>query len=100
MESFLPGSSAHVHNTIIAGNPNSGNYPDPDVYGEFISDGYNFIGVQGPGATGFGNSGSRDQVGTLAKPADPKLGPLLDHGGYTATMAPLLSLTRVNRISR
>jgi CSLREA domain-containing protein len=89
LDNIAPGT-VRVQNTIIAGNLNPNNYSDPDVYGIFISDGYNFIGIEGPNSTGFGNPGSRDQVGTLANPADPKLGPLLDHGGYTATMTPLL----------
>jgi CSLREA domain-containing protein len=79
--------TASIQNTIIAVNTSS----DPgaqDVAGFFISKGYNFIGVGG--GTGFGNPGSRDQVGTVANPADPKLGPLLDHGGYTPTMVPFL----------
>ena len=79
-------STTHVRNTIVAGNTSA--TTDPDVVGTFISDGYNFIGVGG--GTGFGNPGSHDQVGTMANPADPKLGPLLDHSGYTATMAPML----------
>jgi CSLREA domain-containing protein len=79
--------TAHLRNTIVASNASGTG--SPDVFGPFISDGYNFIG-NATGSTGFGNSGSHDQVGTTAKPADPNLGPLLDHGGYTATMAPLL----------
>lgn len=89
LDNVAPGI-VDVFNTIIAGNQNPNSYPDPDVYGVFFSDGYNFIGVEGPNSTGFGNPGSRDQTGTLAKPADPKLGPLADHAGYTSTMAPLL----------
>jgi CSLREA domain-containing protein len=89
LDNVAPGI-VDVFNTIIAGNQNPNSYGDPDVYGVFISDGYNFIGVEGPNSTGFGNPGSRDQTGTLAKPADPKLGLLLDHGGWTQTMAPLL----------
>ena len=56
--------TAHVRNTIVAGN--TGGYRNPDVFGTFISDGYNFIGV-GAGSTGFGNSGSHDQVGTAGE---------------------------------
>ena len=79
-------STTHVRNTIVAGNTSGGT--DPDVFGTFISTA--IILLESAGGAGFGNPGSHDQVGTLANPADPKLGPLLDHGGYTATMAPLL----------
>lgn len=73
--------SVNIDNTIIAGNtaPNT-----PDVFGPFISQGYNLIGV-GDGSTGFGGVG--DQVGTLGSPLDPKLGPLADNGGPTKTHA-------------
>ena len=88
LENTTGAPAAHIRNTIVAAN-SSASSGQPDVFGSFISDGYNFIGAS-DGSTGFGNSGSHDQVGTLANPADPKLGPLLDHGGYTATMAPIL----------
>jgi hypothetical protein len=74
--------TAHVRNCIIAGN---GAY---DVRGAFISDGYNFIGIQDANGSGFGISGSHDQVGTTASPANPQLGSLRDNGGPAQTMTP------------
>jgi hypothetical protein len=75
----------HVRNTIIAGNSAPQTY---DVVGAFISDGYNLIGILGNFATGFGSSGSHDQVGTTASPLNPGLGPLQDNSGPTLTFAP------------
>ena len=72
--------TVELENTIVAGN--SG--PNPDVEGNFISNGYNLIG-DGTGSTGFTAPG--DQVGTSANPIDPKLGPLQDNGGPTETQA-------------
>jgi len=40
----------------------------PDVYGAFVSDGYNLIG-KSDGSSGFGLSGSHDQVGYVASPS-------------------------------
>jgi cell division septation protein DedD len=81
-------SAAHVRNTVIAGNTSTG-ASSVDVFGTFISDGYNFIGDLNNQASGFGNPGSHDQTGTDAKPADPKLSDLRDNSGPTFTMAPL-----------
>lgn len=78
--------TARVRNTIIAGNNSASS--ESDVGGNFISEGHNFIGMPGS-STGFGSSGSHDQVGSNAIPADPKLGPLQDNGGPTATLRPL-----------
>ncbi|HEY2101803.1 MAG TPA: choice-of-anchor Q domain-containing protein, partial [Chthoniobacterales bacterium] len=75
--------TAHVRNTVIAANG------DPDIFGPFVSDGFNFIGIQDAHGSGFGNPGSHDQVGTDASPANPQLSRLLDNGGPTKTMAPL-----------
>jgi hypothetical protein len=56
----------HLKNTVVA-NPT---HEHPDVDGDFISDGHNFIG-NGAGATGFGAVG--DQVGDAANPLDARL---------------------------
>lgn len=80
---------ARVGSTIIAGNSTTSGATSVDVSGNFVSDGYNFIGVFNNQATGFGNSGSHDQVGTTASPGNPNLGPLQDNGGPTATRRPL-----------
>ncbi|MFN2477328.1 MAG: choice-of-anchor Q domain-containing protein [Chthoniobacterales bacterium] len=75
-----------MRNTIIVGTPSD---PHPDVTGTFISEGYNFIG-DATTSTGFGTSGSHDQIGNQTVKADAKLGPLDDYGGSTLTMAPLV----------
>lgn len=80
-------TAAHARDNIIAGN-SVGAADKADVTGAFISDGYNFIGVVGS-STGFGASGSHDQVGTSMNPAIPNLGPLQVNGGLILTMRPL-----------
>jgi hypothetical protein len=70
-----------VHDTIIAQNQAP---TGPDVSGAFNSLGHNLVG-DGTASSGFTAAG--DQVGTSATPIDPKLGPLQNNGGSTATMA-------------
>ena len=84
------GGTAHVRNTILANNDrdHTSQAVGDDVMGDFVSDGYNFVGKT-DGSTGFGSSGSHDQIGTNAAPADAKLGPLQDNGGLTMTARPL-----------
>ena len=78
---------AHARDNIIAGNTGiDSNHAD--VQGAFVSDGYNFIGVVGT-STGFGISGTHDQVGNSMNPANPMLGPLQNNSGPTLTMRPL-----------
>ncbi|HVS81721.1 MAG TPA: LamG-like jellyroll fold domain-containing protein [Pyrinomonadaceae bacterium] len=87
---FNGSASINLRNTIVAGN----NPPFPasgaDVNGSFTSQGHNLIGI-GDGSTGFTNdptcSSLCDKVGTLAAPADPKLGALQNYGGPTKTQA-------------
>jgi predicted outer membrane repeat protein len=86
--------TTHVRNTVIAMNATGAGGAD-DVAGNFISDGYNFIGAA-DGSTGFG-TGSHDQTGTKAGPIDPRLSALRDNGGGTKTMAPLSNSTLVNQ---
>jgi hypothetical protein len=77
----------NVKNTIIALNTVTGtNTAGPDVSGAFTSQGHNLIG-KGDGGTGFTNGVNGDQVGSIASPLDPNLGPLQNNGGPTATMA-------------
>jgi hypothetical protein len=82
-------ANSHIRNTVIAGNTATSGASSVDVFGTFISDGFNFIGVFNNQATGFGNGGSHDQVGTTAVPANPSLGPIQDNGGPTQTRRPL-----------
>lgn len=84
-----------ARNTIIAGN-----VPflpvdniNPDVSGNFISDGYNLIG-DATGSSGFGATG--DIVGTSTNPIDPRLAALSFNGGSTATIALLEDSPAIN----
>jgi hypothetical protein len=73
--------TSRIGNSIVAGN--SGGM-SPDGSGSFVSDGFNLIGER-DGSTGF--TAISDQTGTIAAPLDPKLGPLQNNGGPTATRA-------------
>jgi hypothetical protein len=79
-----------VKNSIIAKNHSP---THPDVAGELISDGYNFIG-NGTGGTITPTTG--DQIGTFDAPIDPLLGPLADNGGPTQTCALLANSPAIN----
>ena len=76
-------SPMQIENSIIAGNTTL-SVTNPDVNGVFSSQGYNLIGKTN-GSTGWGGTG--DQLGSIAAPINPKLGPLQDNGGPTFTMA-------------
>lgn len=74
-----------LKNNLIAGNKASNSGPDVQAF--VISQDGNLIGKsQGATANPWGYA---DQLGTNASPIDPKLSPLADHGGPTATVAPL-----------
>jgi hypothetical protein len=81
-------SSIEIHASIIAGNQDGlgGVTNDCQITdeGRIISLGYNLVGnadlCSWTPATG-------DQLGTLAAPLDPRLGPLADNGGPTLTHA-------------
>jgi hypothetical protein len=75
--------SASVKNTLIALNTASAG---PDVSNVFISMGHNLIG-KADGSSGFSNGVNGDQVGSIASPLNPKLGPLQNNGGPTETLA-------------
>jgi hypothetical protein len=77
-----------VENTIIAGNSTAAG-GGPDVFSDntpFTSQGYNLIG-KSDGSAGFVNGVNADQVGTIASPVNPMLGPLANNGGATPTFA-------------
>jgi hypothetical protein len=74
---FFDGTTASIRDSIIAGNSATGF--GADVYGPFISGGYNLIGNTNDSA-GFGTLGDQLNV-------NPLLGPLADYGGPTLTMA-------------
>ena len=81
-----------VRNTLIALNtpnvsgPGGENGTGFDVIGNFTSQGFNLVSIGG-GSTGFVNGVSADQVGSIAAPIDPRLGPLQMNGGLTPTHA-------------
>ncbi len=86
-------------NTIVAANTGG---TEPDVFGPFSSDGYNFIGVF-DGHSGFGNPG----LTIRWAPLRIRLIRTLDRSSTTAAAlrrwrpcSAALSLTRENRISR
>lgn len=57
-----------------------------DIAGDFTSQGFNLIGV-GDGSLGFVNGMNADQVGSIANPINPLIGPLQMNGGPTPTHA-------------
>jgi hypothetical protein len=75
-----------VRNTIIALNQVDFTGSDPDMSGDFTSQGHNLIG-DGTGGSGFTKGVNGDIVGTAANSIDPKLGPLANNGGPTKTHA-------------
>jgi hypothetical protein len=81
-----PFGTVQIQNSIVASNSTL-SAASPDVSGVFASQGYNLIGVTNGSSSWapFPNSG--DQLGSLAAPINPKLGPLQDNGGPTFTMA-------------
>ena len=57
-----------------------------DLAGDFTSQGFNLIGAA-DGSTDFTNDVNADQVGSIASPIDPLIGPLQMNGGLTPTHA-------------
>jgi CSLREA domain-containing protein len=86
---------ANVKNTILAGNHAAGT-PWQDLGGVFTSLGHNLIGI-GYDASGFTDKVQGDQVGTVAAPLDPHLGPLANNGGPTLTHALLAHSPAIDR---
>jgi len=78
------GGSVTVANTIVAAN--SGPPDRSDCLGALTSRGYNLLGNNG-GCAGLIDGVNGDRVGTPGSPLDPRLGPLQDNGGPTATHA-------------
>jgi hypothetical protein len=76
-----------LRNTIVAGNVNYGTNGGPDINGAVDpASSYNLIGIGDGTVTGIRNGSQGNQVGTVARPIDPLLGPLGDYGGPTQTM--------------
>jgi hypothetical protein len=83
---YAEGSDAQFHlgNTIISGNTSGGT--NPDIRGNVVSDGFNFIGKVGS-ASGLTNGVNGDQIGSGAG-IDPNLSIVIkDNGGPTNTVA-------------
>jgi hypothetical protein len=76
-------AKATLENCLIALNTST---TGPDVSGAFTSNGHNLIG-EADGSSGFTNGVNGDQIGTVASPLNPKLGPLQNNGGPTQTLA-------------
>jgi len=85
---WLEDGTFEIRNSIVAGNTTQDFQRNG---GTFINSGYNLIGnnTSVTGAFGAGLPNGTDSVGTAASPLDPKLGPLQNNGGPTATHAPL-----------
>src|SRR6185312_14197346 len=83
----------NIKNTIVALNTGQAGR---DVYGIFVSSGFNLIG-RTDGSTGF--TQPTDQTGTIASPLDPKLDPagLQNNGGPTQTIALLLGSPAIDK---
>lgn len=77
-------ATASTKNSILAANTATAS--GPDCNGALSTAGYNLLGSNA-GCTGLTNGVNGDQVGSAAAPRNPGLGPLLNNGGPTATMA-------------
>lgn len=82
-----------IRDSIVAGNTA---LASPDVTGAFTSAGYNIIGAR-DGSSGFLNGVNQDQIGTVASPVVPLLGPLQDNGGPTFTHALLAGSPAIDK---
>ena len=68
----------------------------PDVAGAFTSQKFNLVGMA-DGSTGFTNGLNADQIGSLATPIDPLIGPLQMNGGPTPTHALLTNSPAIDQ---
>jgi hypothetical protein len=88
----IEGPDFFLANTIVAGN-STANGTAPDVRGtlrtDFRAPVGNLIGAADVNLVGITDGMDHNQVGTIASPIDPRLGPLQDNGGPTLTRAPL-----------
>jgi hypothetical protein len=67
-----------------------------DLAGDFDSQSFNLVSIA-DGSTGFINQVNDDQVGCLASPIDPLIGPLQMNGGFTPTHALSLQSPAINQ---
>ena len=68
----------------------------PDLAGDFTSQGFNLMGMA-DGSSGLTNHLHADQLGSLATPLDPLLGPLQMNGGPTPTHKLLTGSPAINQ---
>jgi hypothetical protein len=87
----------NLNNTIVAQNNGASGGGNPEITGAPTSPRGNFIGVGGPGLIGLTNGVNSNQVGTLAAPLNPQLGPFQNNGGPTLTFAPLAGSPVIDR---
>lgn len=80
---ILNDGQVNISNSILAANASP---VGPDCSGTLTSQGYNLLGTN-VGCTMVAATG--DQIGTMATPINPLLGPLGANGGPTPTMVPL-----------
>jgi len=85
-----------ITGSIVASNTAAATSPDVGSFAAFASGGYNLIGKTN-GSSGFINGINQDQVGSVASPLDPLLGPLQDNGGPTPSMALLLGSPAIDQ---
>jgi hypothetical protein len=95
---ILNAGTLTLHNTLVAGNFTGTGTARDDVWGSVETpSSYNLVG-DGTNLGGIShNDANGNQVGTVATPIDPKLGPLQNNGGPTFTHALLSDSPALNR---
>jgi hypothetical protein len=93
------GSTFTMSNTVVAQNFATGAGAPPDVRGAVAGASVsNFVGAGTAALTGISNNDANgNQVGTLALPLNPLLGPLQNNGGNTLTEKPLPGSPLIDR---
>jgi hypothetical protein len=93
---ILNAGTLTLHNTLVAGNFRGTGTARDDVIGAVAAaSSYNLVG-DGTDLEGISNNVNGNQVGSFATPIDPKLGPLQNNGGPTATHALLSDSPALN----
>lgn len=82
----------YVGNSVIAENTDASTFGDihPDVSGDFLSLGHNFIGIT-DGSTGLDLRVNNDKAGDSSSPLEPQLSALQLNGGGILTHKPLFN---------
>lgn len=85
-------TTIHVGNSVIAENTDASSFGNihPDVSGDFLSLGHNFIGIA-DGSTGLDEEGNNDRAGDGSSPLDPHLSNLQLNGGTMLSHKPLFN---------